>query len=118
MRPEPRPSCPPTWPRRNASSASRESATRSANGSYGASVSRPSCSLAARISDDGGCEVAGRVRLRHRHREAAAVDVVELDVDDPEADPFGHPLDLCQPVELQVLVADRVVGVRSSIVGM
>ncbi len=41
-----------------------------------------------------GARSPGESDFWHRHREAAAVDVVELDVDDPEADPLGHPLDL------------------------
>ena len=44
---------------RNASSASRESATRSANASYGASVSSPSSRSRSRISETAGARSPG-----------------------------------------------------------
>ena len=49
--------------------------------------------------------------MRDRHGKTAAVDVVELHVNDLQAELIRQPLDLPKGVVFQVFVTDRVVGV-------
>ena len=53
-----------------------------------------------------------------RHCKASTVHVIQFNVENFQSATVSHPFDLFQGVILEVLVADRVVGVHASIAGM